>query len=103
MTDRVPEGFAGAIIREGTVPDDDAALQLAEVAASDVVMLLHREAYYHVGDKDWEIENEDKLNVAELIIAKQRNGPTGSVKLAFLGQFTRFENLAVDRYTEHFT
>jgi long-chain acyl-CoA synthetase len=44
LTDRVPEGFAGAIIREGTVPDDDAALQLAEVAASDVVMLLHTSA-----------------------------------------------------------
>jgi replicative DNA helicase len=32
--------------------------------------------------------------VAELIIAKQRNGPTGIVKLAFIREFTRFENLA---------
>jgi replicative DNA helicase len=32
--------------------------------------------------------------VAELIIAKQRNGPTGVVKLAFIREFTRFENLA---------
>ena len=34
-------------------------------------------------------------SVAELIIAKQRNGPTGLVKLAFIREFTRFENLAI--------
>jgi hypothetical protein len=61
---------------------------------ADVVMLLHREAYYHVGDKDWEIENEDKLNVAELIIAKQRNGPTDVVKLMWDHRLTRFRNFA---------
>jgi replicative DNA helicase len=33
--------------------------------------------------------------VAELIIGKQRNGPTGIVKLAFIREFTRFENLAI--------
>jgi replicative DNA helicase len=36
--------------------------------------------------------------VAELLIRKQRNGPVGMVKLAFLGQYTRFENLAFDDY-----
>ena len=36
----------------------------------------------------------DAEGVAELIIGKQRNGPTGVVKLAFLREFTRFENLA---------
>ena len=36
----------------------------------------------------------DSQGVAELIIAKQRNGPTGVVKLAFIREFTRFENLA---------
>ena len=61
---------------------------------ADVVMLLHREAYYHVGDKDWEMENEDKLNVAELIIAKQRNGPTDVVKLMWDHRLTRFRNFA---------
>mgnify|MGYP000039938630 CR=1 FL=1 len=35
--------------------------------------------------------------VAEVIIAKQRNGPTGTARLTFLNQYTRFENLAEDR------
>jgi replicative DNA helicase len=54
---------------------------------ADVIMLLHREDYYHRGDPDWEDQN-----VAEVIIAKQRNGPTGIIKLTFNGKFTRFEN-----------
>lgn len=61
---------------------------------ADVVMLLHREAYYHVGDTDWEQQNEEKLNVAEVIIAKQRNGPTDVVKLRWNQHTTRFQNLA---------
>lgn len=35
--------------------------------------------------------------VAEVIVGKQRNGPTGTVRLAFLGQYTKFENLAAGR------
>jgi replicative DNA helicase len=54
---------------------------------ADVVMLLHREDYYRRDD-------EDRDNTAEIIIAKQRNGPTGMVKLSFNSQFTRFDNLA---------
>ncbi len=54
---------------------------------ADVVAFIHREEYY---DRD----NEDVKGQAEIIIAKQRNGPTGSIKLAFLNDFTRFENLA---------
>ncbi len=61
---------------------------------ADVVALLHREEYYHVGDDDWMLENEDKIGVAELIIAKQRNGPTGVVKLKWDASTTRFKNLA---------
>ena len=38
--------------------------------------------------------NPDSEGVAEIIIGKQRNGPIGSVRLAFLKQYTRFENLA---------
>ena len=54
---------------------------------ADVVAFIHREEYY---DRD----NEDVKGQAEIIIAKQRNGPTGSVKLAYLADYTRFENLA---------
>jgi len=54
---------------------------------ADVVVLLHREDYYHQGDEDYE-----PTNVAELIIAKQRNGPTGMIKLTWIDQCTRFKD-----------
>src|SRR5690606_30015760 len=60
---------------------------------ADVVMMLHREDYYH-HDDEWRAENQDKLGVAEVIIAKQRNGPTGTVPLQFDGKTTRFHNLS---------
>ena len=56
---------------------------------ADVVAFIHREEYY---DRD----NEDVKGKAEIIVAKQRNGPTGSVNLAYLADYTRFENLASD-------
>ncbi|WP_432797895.1 replicative DNA helicase [Poriferisphaera sp. WC338] len=56
---------------------------------ADVVAMLHREDYYHRGEEDYQDNN-----IAELIIAKQRNGPTGVVKLHFDGGTTRFNNLA---------
>ena len=61
---------------------------------ADVVMLLHREAYYHKDDEEWlhDPDNEDKLSLTELIIAKQRNGPTGTVKLTWDDATTRFKN-----------
>lgn len=61
---------------------------------ADVVMMLHREEYYHVNDPAWGEENPEKKGVAEIIIAKQRNGPTGVVELSFDGSTTRFHNLA---------
>ncbi|MEM9662934.1 MAG: replicative DNA helicase [Planctomycetota bacterium] len=61
---------------------------------ADVVLLLHREEYYHIGDEDWQMDNPDKLGLAELIVAKQRNGPTGVVKLTWDSQTTRFKNHA---------
>src|SRR6478609_3977450 len=51
---------------------------------ADVVAFIYREDYYH--------ETDENKGMAELIISKQRNGPTGTVKLAFLKEFTRFEN-----------
>jgi replicative DNA helicase len=56
---------------------------------ADVIMLLHREDYYHRGEEGYEPDN-----TAEVIIAKQRNGPTGTVKLTFREKCTRFENLS---------
>ncbi len=57
---------------------------------ADVVMLLHREDYYHRSDKDYQPNNS-----AELIIAKQRNGPTGTVMLRFFEKMTRFESASM--------
>jgi replicative DNA helicase len=70
---------------------------------ADVVLLLHREDYYRHSER---LELSDKKgstvyssedsqnieNVAELIIAKQRNGPTGKVDLVFRKKIMRFEN-----------
>lgn len=59
---------------------------------ADVVMFLHREAYYNNQlRRDAEPAPD---NVAEVIVAKQRNGPLGVVKLAWLGEYTLFDNLS---------
>jgi replicative DNA helicase len=52
---------------------------------ADLVGFIYREEQYN--------RTEENAGIAELIIAKQRNGPTGTVKLAFLKEFTRFENM----------
>jgi len=52
---------------------------------ADVVGFIYRDEYYNATE-----ENENK---AEIIIAKQRNGPTGTIELAFIKEFTRFEDL----------
>lgn len=52
---------------------------------ADVVMLLMREEYYE--------PTEENRGIAELILAKQRNGPVGDIKLAFLSEYTKFANL----------
>jgi replicative DNA helicase len=54
---------------------------------ADVIAFIYRERVYN---------REVEENTAEIIIGKQRNGPTGTVKLAFLDDLTRFENLALD-------
>lgn len=52
---------------------------------ADVVCFLYRDEYYN--------KETDKKNIAEVIIAKQRNGPTCTVELAFIGQYTKFGRL----------
>ncbi|AYD41357.1 replicative DNA helicase [Clostridium fermenticellae] len=54
---------------------------------ADLVLFLYRDEYYNK-------ETEDR-NIAECIISKQRNGPTGTIKLAWLGQFSKFGNLDI--------
>jgi replicative DNA helicase len=56
---------------------------------ADVVAFIHREAYYQ-HNKD-ELSEADKAK-SEIIVAKQRNGPTDTVYLNFIGKYTRFEN-----------
>ena len=54
---------------------------------ADIIMFIYRDDYYNKDSKE--------PNVAEVIIGKQRNGPTGTVKLFFQKNQTRFENLAM--------
>ena len=93
---------------------DDKRPQLADLRESgsieqdaDVVMFIYREEYYleRLEPKPnteeffaWQSEMERAMNKAELIIAKQRHGPTGVVPVAFEREFTRFSDLARDEY-----
>lgn len=56
---------------------------------ADVVLMLHREEYYNPN-------KEDTKGLAEIIVAKQRNGPTGTIQLRWNAQWTRFDNLSTD-------
>ncbi len=53
---------------------------------ADLILMLYRDEYYDQDSKD--------KGIAEVIIGKQRNGPTGTIRLTFLGEYTRFENYA---------
>jgi replicative DNA helicase len=64
---------------------------------ADVVMFIHREEYYHTRE---EAQEKGIAGQADLIVAKQRNGPTGDVKLAWFDKHTRFENLSQKPYEE---
>jgi replicative DNA helicase len=59
---------------------------------SDLILLIYREEVY---DK-----NTTRKGIADIIIAKQRNGPTGDFQLTFLGEYTKFENYAPESYAE---
>jgi replicative DNA helicase len=62
---------------------------------ADVVMFVHREEYYRRGDDAQQFAGQ-----AEIIVAKQRNGPVGDVELTWRKEFTRFENPPEREYSE---
>ncbi|MDN6297901.1 MAG: replicative DNA helicase [Halomonas sp.] len=62
---------------------------------ADVIAFVYRDEVYNP-------DNPDNQGLAELIIGKQRNGPIGTVHMAFIGKYTRFEDLAPDSYGETF-
>jgi len=57
---------------------------------ADVIMMIYREEVYD--------SNTTRKGIADIIITKQRNGPTGEVSLTFLGEYTKFENLVAESY-----
>jgi replicative DNA helicase len=93
---------------------DDKRPQLSDLRESgsieqdaDVVMFVFREEYYlankepRVGTPEyekWQLDMSLVHGKAEVIIGKQRHGPTGTVELQFEGQFTRFSDLAHDNH-----
>ncbi|MCO6392779.1 replicative DNA helicase [Aliihoeflea aestuarii] len=89
---------------------DDKRPQLSDLRESgsieqdaDVVLFVYRDEYYlknkepergTLEHQEWETKLNDVRGKAEVIIAKQRHGPTGTVSLSFVGEFTRFADLA---------
>jgi replicative DNA helicase len=61
---------------------------------ADIIIFIYRDEVYNE-------ESPDK-GVAEILISKQRNGPIGTVRLTFIGQYTRFDNIAPDMYVPDF-
>ncbi|MEZ5437970.1 MAG: replicative DNA helicase [Lysobacteraceae bacterium] len=61
---------------------------------ADIILFIYRDEYYN--------KDSAEKGVAEVIIGKHRNGPTGSVKLAFMGQYTLFADLSRDEFSGHF-
>ena len=93
---RVPMLVLSQLSRATETRPGDHIPQLSDLRESgsieqdaDVVFFIYRPEYYKP-------DREDLKGMAEIIIAKQRNGPIGKVKLAFLREFTKFENLAED-------
>jgi len=68
---------------------------------ADVVLFLNRPEYYNI--KNFADDGSSTEGIAEVIIGKQRNGPTGEVRLAFIKEYARFENLAHVKQIEEYT
>jgi len=79
---------AASWLADGIVSHNSGAIE----QDSDLILLIYREDFYE--------PNTTRKGIADIIIAKQRNGPTGEVQLTFLGQYTKFENYAPESYAE---
>ncbi len=75
-------------LADGIVTHNSGALE----QDADLILMIYREEVYE--------PDTPRKGIADIIIAKQRNGPTGDVQLTFLGAFTKFENYAPDTYGE---
>jgi replicative DNA helicase len=75
-------------LADGIVSHNSGALE----QDADLILLIYREEFYD--------PNTTRKGIADIIIAKQRNGPTGDFPLTFLGQYTKFENFVPDSYGE---
>ena len=66
---------------------------------ADVVLFVYRDEYYYKTEEDWQKDHPNEeypAGIADIIIAKHRNGPTGEIKLRFEHIMAKFENMAVD-------
>jgi len=79
---------AASWLADGIVSHNSGAIE----QDSDLILLIYREEVY---DK-----NTTRKGIADIIVAKQRNGPTGDLQLTFLGEYTKFENYAPESYAE---
>jgi replicative DNA helicase len=75
-------------LADGVVSHNSGAIE----QDADVIMMIYREEVYE--------PNTTRKGIADIIIAKQRNGPVGEVHLTFLGEYTKFENLVAESYGE---
>jgi replicative DNA helicase len=75
-------------LADGIVSHNSGALE----QDSDLILLIYREEFYE--------PNTTRKGIADIIVAKQRNGPTGEVQLTFLGQYTKFENFVPESYAD---
>jgi replicative DNA helicase len=75
-------------LADGVVTHNSGALE----QDADLILMIYREEVYEA--------DTPRKGIADIIIAKQRNGPTGDIQLTFLGAFTKFENYAPDTYGE---